>query len=226
MVRRRPWLRWLALELAITTILALAAVVYVSLFTGFGRLVDDPTDRPISEEIAAKAEPRERAAFVETFAFLAVSFSGFHLAGYLASRAKRRANGPPGASAWRRLCLILLLLGTFLFDWLQAWVTTLFDTVAPGSIEPLLAWIVVAGAFWPLVMVRLARRAWPTHSAVGVLVAIAAATVLSFLRQRVETSLLAAVPTAVWLLLDKGLEDDGTPAPGNDRPTEVAGGES
>lgn len=192
------------------TIGALVALVSVSLFTGSGGLVDDPTPRPISAEIAALAEPLERAAFIKTFTVLAAVFACVNLAAYVAFLVRPKdANRPPSASSeLRRHFLILLLLATFIFDWVEAWITTLFDTAAvPHSIDPLLAWIVVGGALWALVLARFARPAWPSHSAVGLLLAVGAATVLSFLRKSVETTLFASLPVLAWLLLDKRLAE-------------------
>lgn len=212
MTRRRPWLRWLALELAVATIGALMALVRVSLFTGFGGLVDDPTPRPVSAVIAAKLEPLERAAFIKTFTILAGLFAFFHLARYLASPVKLQDVGPLGgaSSELRRRLLLLLLVATFIFDWVEAWLTTLFEPAAvPNSLEPLLAWIVVGGALWALVLARFGRPAWPAHSAVGAVIAVVFAIALSFLRKSIEITLFATIPVLVWLLLDKGLADDG-----------------
>ena len=212
MDRRRPWLRWLALELALTTTGAFVALVCVALVSGSGRLLDDPTPRPISAEIAALTEPLERAAFIKTFTVLAALFGWANLAAYVAFvvRPKDASRLSSASSVLRRHFVILLLLATFVFEWAQAWLTTLFDSAAvPYSIEPLLAWIVVGGALWALVLARFARPAWPSHSAVGLVVAVGAATVLSFLRKSVETTLFTSLPLLAWLLLDKRLAEDG-----------------
>jgi hypothetical protein len=206
---RRRWLTWLAFELAFTTVGAFMAVVGVSILSGTGGLVDDPNPPPVSAEIAAMAAPLQRAAFIKTFALLAAPIACLHFADYVASLFKREEEGhSPGPSVQiRRHFLIVLLLVAFIFGWVQAWLTTLFDA-APGSIEPLLAWIVVAGALWALVIARFARPAWPSHGAVGLVVVVTAAAAVSILHRRIQLTLLATIPALGWLLFDKRLADN------------------
>jgi hypothetical protein len=120
--------------------------------------------------------------------------------------------------------LTLLLLASFVVDWLKAWLTMMFDTAGdPGSIEPLLAWIVVGAALWALFLSRSTRPGWPLHCAVGVIVVVAAETALSLLRRTFEPTLLLGVPMLAWLYLDKGLATDGVDTkPVSARPAEAA----
>jgi len=163
--RPKPLPVWiLAAELAFTTFGAMVAMVLVTLVMGTGGLVDDPTPRPISEEAVARALPTQRAAFLQTFMVLGALLASVHLLAYLVSLVQPKDTGSPPApsSRIRRRLLTLLLLASFIFGWLKAWLTMMFDTAAdPASIEPLLAWIVVGATLWSLFLSRSTRLGWP-----------------------------------------------------------------